>query len=184
MHQQICPPSPYALFSSPSKHRRYLALSAAITLGVTAPIWAQDNWLPTAGGSYQWNNAANWSSGVPNNFLAQAVISNAFSGEEDIQVEGQTVSSLVIGTEATTNEPVLLPDADNDPLTLESRFGGGAIFVSSKIASNNAIANPLIGCDLNLLNNNLLIQSYSQAANPDPSNPNYDAVSISGAWTM
>ncbi|HEY1921953.1 MAG TPA: dockerin type I repeat-containing protein [Tepidisphaeraceae bacterium] len=157
-------------------------LAAAIGMGAATPLWAvQDNWLPTGAGNFLWSTAANWSPGVPNNFITTAFIDNNPAGSQTIEEEGQTVATLVIGSETSQNEPFLLEDPDVDaPLNLLSKFGTSDIFINSSPASNNSINTPEIDCDLNVNGQTLFIQSYSQSISPDPSNPNSDFLQIVG----
>ena len=87
------------------KHARTLCLISVVAVALLCCASAQASaWLPTAGGTaYDWNNAANWTGGVPNGVGAVADLNVDLAGAQTVRLQASTtVGQLNLGDSAAT----------------------------------------------------------------------------------
>lgn len=107
-----------------------LALAAFLA---ALPVYAQ-TWVPTAGGSYNWNSSSNWSAAFPNAADAVASVNLDLTGDQIINLnQAITVGSLTLNDSGAT--------ADSAITVATGTVGGQLIFQTSSgsatLAQNN-----------------------------------------------
>ena len=123
-------------------------------------VRADQTWKPTAGGTYDWNTAANWTSAVPGANDVVTFANNA-SGVQQITGTGGTAKSLDINSAAQRREF----------LTGLSLTAGSVIF--------RAGANRFYG-DLTLTDGNSAISRFGTSGSQGPIFDVYGTVDVSG----
>jgi len=128
----------------------------AIGLCTALPVGAQ-NWTPTAGGTYSWNNNGNWDAAFPNVSAATANLTDNIGGDQTVNL-GQTIT---VGT-------LNIGDADGSAAFTLANGGGGLTFNNSWDAylyQSASSKGDTISATMSLNNpGTMIIQNYS--ANP------------------
>jgi hypothetical protein len=97
-----------------------LAVFTAATLmtiaGLPASVLATDgSWNQTTGGTYDWNNAANWSGGVPNGIGSTATLTSDITSSTTVTNTNQTITlgTLVIGGNPTSASAYIITSSSS-----------------------------------------------------------------------
>ena len=151
----------------------FSAVAGSLMIGGTASATTY-NWVPTAGGSYGWNNSANWSpnSAFPNASADVANVTAALAGNQTISL-GQPISVATINLGSTT------ANGDGGNSYTVGGTGGNALTMANGTITENAggsgdtVASAITASGTLTINNN--------AANTTPGYSN--TLTVSGAVT-
>lgn len=132
-------------FPAPSvgQSRRRILVSGVILAAVCGVTHAQSVWLPTAGGTYTWTTASNWSGGVPNSSTALARLTANATGAQTVNLNsGITVNQLTLGGVLTGSGGYTVA-AGGATGTLT--FGGSSPLVTASAGSPSIQASVVLG---------------------------------------
>ena len=132
---------------------------------------AQSTWVPTAGGTFDWPTAANWSTNptVPNGIGASANLSIDITGTQTIRLNSAiTLGSLTFGDSSGTSVQNITPNGGS--LIFDNGGAGATLTHSASTNGDQISAGITLNDDLAIVNN---------GTNPDRGS----AINLSGKVT-
>ncbi len=151
-----------------------LAAAAIVGLAATGRAVGQ-TWRPTAGGTFEWNDTANWSGGVPNSTAANVSLSptSALAAAQEVDAQGQSFGSLTIGDPGGRYGQTL---TSSGPLTMGTSGGTSVLAVDGPLTNGVVLQDvAYVEAAVNLNNSNLVVVSNAFPSGTSTS-PNFQSV--------